>query len=287
MKIEKNYDLSKSTTFHIGGIARNYYIPNSEEELINLLKTYLINEERIYIISGGSNILINDKKIFDNVISAKNIDEKIEKIEKGKYYIGCSARIQKVIKTINRDGYGGFEELVSLPALFGGIIYMNAGIGSKNDSLFTISDFIEKVKVIEYSTKEIKWLDKDECNFSHRYSIFHNNNYFILGAKIKVNEQEEEKSKKRIMERLEKSKKYDRGKGCFGTCFSEANNKLLHIVSFIYRRKGSIRFAKNNKNWLVNDGKGTFDDTMYIIKKCKKIHKAFHRKITCEVIVWS
>ena len=59
---------------------------------------------------------------------------------KGRFYIGASNRIQKVISFVNEKGYGGFEELVGLPAMFGGIIYMNAGIGGeKNQYLRSVN----------------------------------------------------------------------------------------------------------------------------------------------------
>lgn len=286
MKIIKDYNLSKSTTFHIGGIAKNLYIPESTEELIVLLNNELTDNNHLYILGGGSNLLINDNKIFENVIDTKEIDKSINNLSDGKYYIGCSNRIQNVVNEINKDGYGGFEELVSLPALFGGIIYMNAGIGSKNKSLFTISDFIDEVKVIDLKTKKIKWLKKEDCDFSHRQSIFQSNDYVILGANIRVNKQDIKKSKERIRARLEKTKKYERGKGCFGSCFAESNSKLLKLVSILSLNKNGVYQSKNNGNWLVNDGNGTFVQTMKIINKCKKIHKMFHKSIKCEVQIW-
>lgn len=281
-----NYELSKKTTFNVGGIAKKLYIPESEKELISLLKKELKNEKKLFIISGGSNLLINDKKMFEHVIDAKNIDNTILKTSEGKYYIGCSNRIQKVINEINKDGYGGFEELVSLPALFGGIICMNAGTGSKETALFTISEFVDEVKVIDIRKKQIKWLKKDECEFGHRHSIFQNGNYFILGANITVKKQSKEKSKERVKNRLSRTKKCEYGKGCFGSCFSECNSKLLSIISLATINKKGVYQSKNNSNWLVNDGTGTYDKTMKIINRCIKFHKLFHKNIKCEVVIW-
>ena len=280
-----NYELSKKTTFHIGGLAKKLYIPESEKELISLLKKELKNE-KIYIISGGSNLLINDNKVFDHVIDAKSVDDSIKKISEGKYYIGCSNKIQKVINEINKDGYGGFEELVSLPALFGGIVCMNAGTGSRKAPLFTISDFIVEVKVIDINKKEIKWMKKKDCEFGHRHSIFQNGSYFILGAIIKVKKQPIEKSKERIKNRLSRTKRCEYGKGCFGTCFSVGSSKLLRIVSLLTIDKKGVYQSKNNSNWLVNDGTGTYNKTMKIINRCIRIHKLFHKNIECEVRIW-
>ncbi len=287
MEIISNYELGKSTTFHVGGIAERFFIPENAEELVDLLNGELKDESKLYIISGGSNLLINDEKVFKNVISTKKIDNNIEYISNGTFYIGCSCRIQEVINTLNTKGYGGFEELYSLPALFGGIIYMNAGIGPKNKCLFSISDFVERVKVIDIKTKEIKYMDKSECEFRHRGSIFQNDQFVILGAYIIVESQDIEKSKQRIKDRIESCKQHQiYGKGTFGSCFAESNPKLLKIVSMLYRKKGDVIFNKANSNWLINTNKATYRDTIYLIKKCKTMHKIFDKTIECEVRIW-
>ena len=73
----------------------------------------------------------------------------------------------------------------------------------------------------------------------------------------------------------------------FGTVFSTSTGRILKLLSILHNKKGSIHFAKNNKNWLVNDGNGTYDDAMYLINKAMKWHKLLHKNIKCEVIIWS
>lgn len=241
----------------------------------------------IYILSGGSNLLINDQKEFENVIYMKDVDRNLKQIKDDLFYVGCSLKIQEVINGINELNYGGIEELYSLPALFGGIIYMNAGIGGKTTSSFTISDFIVRVKVLNKETKKIEWIKKEDCQFSHRKSMFHNDKYIILGAECKFKKQDIKKSKEIIQERLKFCKeKQEIGHGAFGTCFSTADSRLLKIVSKLKHKKGNIRFSSKNNNWFVNDGNGTFKDTMFLINKCIKLHKLFRKKIECEVKIW-
>lgn len=54
-----------------------------------------------------------------------------------------------MISFVNEKGYGGFEELIGLPAISGGIIYMNAGIGGEKGSIFTISEFVNKIRAYD------------------------------------------------------------------------------------------------------------------------------------------
>lgn len=286
MQTEHNVDLSKKVTFRIGGIAENFYIPESVEDLKELV-IKLGSDNKYYILSGGSNLIINDSKKFENVIFMGKTDTSIEDNGNGCFYAGASVRIQKLLSAVNEKGYGGFEELVGLPALMGGIIYMNAGIGGRTNAIFNIADFVKRVKVIDKSTAEIKWINHDDCGFDYRTSVFQKDNYIILGVELQLNEQSKEESDMRIKKRKEYCKQNQEwGKGCFGTCFCKSSKKILKFVGTLHLHKGGVRQAKNNNNWLVNDGSGTYADAMWIINLCKKLHKLFNKKIRCEVIIW-
>lgn len=286
--IEKNeVDLAKRTTFKIGGIAEHFFIPESDVELMELIKKLKKENKLWYILSGGSNLLIDDKKRYENVIYMEKVDTTITMIEEGYFYIGASNRIQKIIREVNKLGYGGFEELFCLPAMFGGIIYMNAGIGGRNNVKFNISDFISKVKVFDIESEKIILLNKEDCNFEYRKSIFKNDGFIILGAEIKLKKQKIEDSNNKIEKRIEYCKNnQDWGKGCFGSCFSNFSPKILKIVSLFYRNKKGVRMASNNSNWLVNDGTGSYKDAITIIKRCCFLHRILHRDIEREVIIW-
>ena len=53
------YDLKKKNWFNIGGKSKVFFQANNLSQLINFLKV-LNNQERIFILGAGSNILITD-----------------------------------------------------------------------------------------------------------------------------------------------------------------------------------------------------------------------------------
>ncbi len=130
-----------------------------------------------------------------------------------------------------------------------------------------------------------------KCEFSHRKSIFHAGHYVILGAIIHLKKLSFDEAKKVKDARLQFCKeKFEYGKGCFGTCFSNVNYRILNLVSradkILRFGNGRITFGKRNKNWLVNNGDGKYDDAFKIIRMCKFLHRLFLRKIECEVVIW-
>lgn len=292
MIILNNEPLSKRTTFHIGGTAEKLYIPESEEELIQVSKDIYDRDHRVYVISGGSNLLINDDRAFPEVVCMAKACRELEQLHDGVFYIGASVRIQKAISFVNSFGYGGFEELIGLPALFGGIIYMNAGIGRESAPLFTISEFVDSVRALDLKTGETVTLTAEECRFGHRTSVFKNGQYIILGAQITCRATDRDDAASRIQKRREDChKSFEYGKGCFGSCFMRFKGPILRTLSALYKKgilkySGKVRFANNNANWLVNEGGGTYKDAMTIINRCKKLHKLAFQKLECEVIIW-
>ncbi|MBR2343781.1 MAG: FAD-binding protein [Clostridia bacterium] len=291
MVVEKNANLGVRTTMKIGGYAESLYIPETEEELIDITSKTYDEHGRVLILSGGSNLLINDEHRFEEVIYMGSACPEMIALGDGCFYIGASNRIQAVISFVNDNGFGGFEGLVGLPAMFGGIIYMNAGLGGAQKPLFTIGDFVERVRAYDLAKKTVVELSREECEFSHRSSAFHRHPYVILGAVIRCPERTPEHSN----EIKEARKKYCRenfeyGKGCFGTCFSRASYKILKIVSIhdkIWRLGGGrVTFGKNNKNWIVNHGGGRYKDARRIINACIRAHKLCRKEVRCEVIIW-
>ena len=124
----------------MGGNAKKMYFPESIEELESLVK----NDPDIlkYVIGGGSNLIINDEREFDEVLCLREFNKDFSDKGNGRFYIGASVRLQKAIKSVNAAGYGGMEFLFSVPGLIGGALYMNAGTGRKTGKY--ISDFVSE-----------------------------------------------------------------------------------------------------------------------------------------------
>ncbi|WP_294398328.1 FAD-binding protein [uncultured Clostridium sp.] len=280
MIIKHNEGLAKYTTFKMGGIATNFYVPESRIELVQLLKS--LNEYNI--IGGGSNLLINDKAVFTNVIHLVKFDDNITSLGDGKYYVGASVRLQKLINTVNNDGFGGIEYLFSVPGLIGGAIVMNAGRGRQFNQ--QISDYIVSVDAIYNG--EIVTLSKEECLFQYRNSIFKHSDYLIIGVLFKFSEMKIEESKRLKNERIKLCREKQDSSGFnFGSVFCKYNPTIMKVAPLLrVEFNSNVRFSKKTQNWICNSGKGTYKQTLKLIKLLELMHKMSLKKIEREVIVW-
>ncbi|ODM28013.1 hypothetical protein A7W90_00695 [Clostridium sp. Bc-iso-3] len=278
--IKDNEELKKYTSIKIGGVAKKFYIPESVEELAELLN--VLNNP--LIISGGSNLLIDDKGNFESVICLREFNKEVNELGNGVFYFGASVHLQKAILEINKAGYGGIEYLYSVPGLIGGAIYMNAGRGYRHNK--SISDYIVSVDVIE--NRQIKTIQRDFLDFKYRYSSFQDDNKIIVGAKFKFPQCSIEETSRLRDERIKYCKKeQDNSAANFGSVFCVANPKIMKLVSKLgLGHKDGVHFSKKTPNWILNEGNGNFRDVIRLIEIVQKIHKFTHQECRLEVNIW-
>lgn len=280
MKVIDNEPLAPRTTVKIGGVAKKFYIPESVEDCC-LLQKHLVGE-KYYILAGGSNILINDSKNFDNVVFTGSIDNEMSDLGDGNFYCGCSVRIQKFIQYAKQKGYGGIEYLYSLPARMGGIICMNAGRGREEKK--SIGDNVSEVYAVKDGEKVT--VPKSDCNFNYRSSIFKNQDYLITGVLLRLNKQSIEYTDQKIKERLELCKRLqDHSEATFGTVFAQADPRIMKICTLLSPKSG-ITWSRKRGNWFVNDGTGTYKQAIMLINRCRGLHRILGKSINNEVCIW-
>ncbi|MGN0622550.1 MAG: FAD-binding protein [Oscillospiraceae bacterium] len=293
MKIINNESLSGYTTFHMGGNCKNIYFPESKEELIELAS----KKTDCRFIGGGSNLLINDSCEFDDVVCLREFSDELYVDSNGNVAASAAVRLQALINFINENGMGGIEYLFSVPGLVGGAIYMNAGRGKSFNC--AISDYIISVEAMCVKDNafgkrgDIVRMSKEDCGFSYRSSVFHNNEFLILSAVFSFPEMAKEESEKRRRERLELCRqKQDNSASNFGSVFCESDPRIMSLVKKLQLgKKNGIHFSGKTNNWLLNpEGKnaekGSFDKTVALIERVKKMHKLLGKKCKEEVVIW-
>ncbi len=278
MKELHDVDLKKYTTIRIGGVAETMLVPETTDELLNIIKKYSPK----YLIGGGSNLLINERK-FDLVVDLRSFDLSISDLGEGKFSVGGSVRLQKLINTINEKGYGGIEYLYSVPGLVGGSIAMNAGGGRK--SQLYISNYLVSVKAIVNG--ELVTLTKDECKFEHRSSIFKHSTSIVVSALFQFPEKSKEETEKMKKDRLEFCRRVqDNSAPNFGSVFMLYNLKILQLTQKLKIGNRKAHFSGKTVNWILNEDKADFSDVMSAMRKVEFLHKILGKKCKREIIVW-
>mgnify|MGYP001563750202 CR=1 FL=1 len=181
MKIKPNIPLAPLTTFGIGGNAKFFVEVSDVEELKEAVKFTKENKLPIFVLGGGSNILISDNG-FDGLVVKMDIRGlNFSDIPAGWYIrVGAGEMWDNVVAQAVELNAGGIENLSLIPGTAGGAVYQNIGAyGSE------IKDVLIFVQAYDISIDNIVRLSNEECDFEYRSSIFKKNkNLIVLEAEL-------------------------------------------------------------------------------------------------------
>lgn len=108
--IKQNEDMSKHTTFKVGGKADIWIKVKTIDELKFVLKYAKENSIQFYIVGSGSNLLVKDKGIRGIVIKLDFDEIDIqEKGEKVLLNIGAGVKLGMLANILQKKGIAGFE----------------------------------------------------------------------------------------------------------------------------------------------------------------------------------
>ena len=153
IKIQKNIPLLKYTTFKIGGPAKYFCVVKSSDEIKKALEFAEKNKLKIFVLGGGSNLLISDKG-FDGLvlriancelrIANKNIQYLISNIQYSKIVCDAGVPLVKLVNESIKGNLTGLEWAAGIPGTVGGAIVNNAGANGKS-----MSDVVEEVEILD------------------------------------------------------------------------------------------------------------------------------------------
>ena len=128
--VKFNHDLRKKNWFNIGGKTKVFYKAENLKDLVNILKK-LNNEEKIFILGAGSNILISDELINGVVIKLSKNFNNISLLGEDIIIAGSGVLDKTLSDFAMNNNLSGFEFLSCIPGSVGGGIKMNAGCFGK------------------------------------------------------------------------------------------------------------------------------------------------------------
>lgn len=178
VKFKKNIPLKKFTTYKIGGPARYFFDAKNKDEIVWALQEAKKSKLNVFILGGGSNLLVSDKGFNGLVIKVQLANYKLQG-EKISADAGIS--LAKLALECANKGLSGLEWASGIPgATLGGAIFGNAQAFGQR-----MSDVINTVQALDLKTLKIKEFSKQQCKFSLKNSIFKKTgNYVILSAEL-------------------------------------------------------------------------------------------------------
>ena len=127
--------LRHHTTFRIGGPADFYFAARTADELVAALRAARDAALPVFLLGGGSNLLVSDEGFRGLVI--RNAIETIE-FDGTAAHIGCGADFLELIYQCRDRELSGLEFAAGIPGSVGGALYGNAGCYGEDIGSYTV-----------------------------------------------------------------------------------------------------------------------------------------------------
>lgn len=284
IKIEKNVDLSTQNTFKIGGKASFFVLVDTMDALREAIVYSRENKLGVFVLAGGSNVLISDKGFDGLVIKIKNSN-----IEIADNLIECGAGVplMKLVNFSVENNLTGLEWAAGIPGSVGGAVRGNAGAfgGEMKDCVWEV-DFFD----LRDEKLEIKTIGNNELKFNYRSSVIKENDSLIIwSVKIKLENNLNSKSQELVDEIIKKRNAKQPTDPSVGSFFKNPivtdaeiiekfehdqetkmrGNKLpagwfIEDLGFKGKKIGGVQVSEKHANFLINTGKAKAEDVIIL-----------------------
>ena len=206
-----------------------------------------------FLIGGANNLLISNTPPPLKMLG-KEFD--FIKIEDNILRVGAATKTGRLLSFAKKNNIANLEFIAKLPGTIGGMVAMNAGV--KDKEIFNI---IKRVKI------DGIWKNKDEIEFGYRYAK-------LGGIVTEIELELKEGFNKELMEQLIKLRSNQPKEPSAGSCFKNPKGdyagRLIEAVGLKGKRVGDMAFSQVHANFLVNLGRGRFEDAIALIEMAKE-----------------
>jgi len=186
MQVQENVPLAPLTTIGIGGPARFFFRARTVDELVDALQWARTNEQPVFILGGGSNLLIADAG-FDGLVVHLNLGGIVvesEGAEVAMVKVAAGEPWDHFVKFAVRREWAGIECLSGIPGSTGATPIQNVGAYGQD-----VSETIARVEALDRTTGRVIWFTNEECRFGYRSSLFKNverDRYVVLSVTFRL-----------------------------------------------------------------------------------------------------
>ena len=284
MRIKKDQKLSDYTTIGIGGPVSAVYLPETEEELFELLRQFGREKTAYRVIGNGSNILADDRGIREVLICVRSL-ERVLKIEGRLMTVDAGYPIAQLAYQAASHGLSGLEFAVGIPGSIGGVVRMNAGAHKH-----TISEVVDSVRMALPGGKVVT-ANNSELRFGYRSTAIAPD-AIVTMVFLRLNpadpRQVHEEIKKNNEWRIATQPLKEKSAGCIFRNPGEISaGKMIEDLGLKGFHIGGATISEMHGNFIVNRRHATFEDVQKLIVHIKDAVRSKHGiELHEEVMVW-
>ncbi len=275
--------LKYHTSLRVGGEASYFVRPETVEDIKESL-TFAQERGLPWVVLGnGTNILFPDEG-YDGVVLHIGLGMRDKRLDESEGLAGvqAGASLGRVIRFLHSYGLSDFDFLIGIPGAVGGALAMNAGIPEGS-----IAQLVKRVYALS-GLGEPLILEREECQFGYRRSIFQREKLIILAAEFQVGTRRAWDATK-LLERRRGQPLGQPSPGCvFKNPPGNPAGWLIESAGLKGCRVGGAAFSSLHANFIVNEGGATAADVLRLIDLAReRVYKEFGVDLEMELEIIS
>ncbi len=292
MRILKNEPMSRHTTFRVGGPAAEYRIPESPEELQDLI-TALYQEGNPYrILGNGSDLLVADAGVPELVIELRDtfsgitISEIAAEDGSRVLHVLSGTLLSQVAAFAQKQGLSGMAALHGIPGTVGGALVMNAGAYGTE-----IRDVLLQCEVLT-KEGERKTLSAEALELAYRHSCIPEKGYVVLSADFRLQPGDPAEILREMQDyQKRRAEKQPLNKPSAGSTFKRPEGyfagKLIEDAGLRGYRLGGAAVSEKHCGFVVNEEQATAAELYQLIRQVSdRVYENSGVRLEPEVKFW-
>lgn len=168
MKIQEDVALAPYTTLQVGGTAKYFAEPENDEEVIEGLEWARTRLLPVFVLGGGSNLLVSDAG-FGGLVLRMAIGGIDARDEGGRrvFSVGAGVDWDAFVARAVEENCAGVECLSGIPGTVGATPVQNVGAYGQD-----VSETIVRVCAVDMTTRQRVTFNTADCGFRYRQSRF-------------------------------------------------------------------------------------------------------------------
>ncbi len=277
-------DMSRHTSFRVGGRADLFVTPENHREAADIVRLLLADKVPYTVIGNGSNLLVSDRGYRGCIVCCRRLEDIT--VRNDVITAGAGAILSKVAAKALDNELAGLEFASGIPGSVGGAVVMNAGAYGGE-----MKDIVTDVKMLDAGSGEIVTCSCDMMQFGYRTSIVKHHPYIVLEATMKLTKGVR-KDIKALMDDLAVRRKtkqplefpsagstFKRPEGYFaGKLIEDADLKGFAV--------GGAKVSEKHCGFVINSGNATATDIINLIGIIKdRVREKFGVVLEEEVVI--
>ncbi len=261
--LEFSREMASLTSYETGGPARYFIVARSIDDVIRAIKGAARLEIPVFVVGGGSNLLVSDSG-FDGLVIKMEIMG-LRRLDNNLVEVGGGEQLFDLVNFATEQALTGLEFAAGIWGSVGGAIYGNAGAFGGE-----VGRVLEKATLVD-NNGSVKTVTRDYLKFEYRHSYLKETKEIVAQAYFRLalgDSAAIEAEVGRILSLRSERHPDRRTAGCFFRNIPDptqehgkmAAGKLLEEVGAKELSVGGARVFAKHANIIVNSGGATSKD---------------------------